>query len=147
MQFDGMSKLEKIVAAHPLPDLPYSKIKFSHFDGQRKPIYVVGDTKAGAKTALAKAFELFGGNCFHCGKKHKPSKLSQAVNRDHIRPTSKGGTDFLHNLVISCGPCNTNKKDKELSRCRKDATERYLKALDAHLINCLKNLALTPQPS
>lgn len=142
-----MSKLERIVAAHPLNELPYCKIKFSHFDGRRKPIYCVGDQSAGAKVALARAFEKFGGSCFLCGKKFKPTKLSQDITRDHIRPQSKGGSDYLHNLVIACGPCNKNKKDKELPRYRVDRTEKYLKALDAHIVKCLESLSANPPSS
>ena len=142
-----MSKLERIVAAHPLPEIPYCKITFSHFDGQQKPIYSVDGIKAGPKVVLAKAFEKYGGTCFHCGKKFKPAKLSQSITRDHIRPRSKGGTDFLHNLVIACGTCNRNKRDKELVRCRADVAEKYLKALDTHIIKCLEGLAVTRSPS
>lgn len=137
-----MSKIDRFLAAHPLAEVPYSEISFSHFDGKRKPIYHVKglDGNAGAKLALARAFERSGGTCFYCRKKMKAAELSQNVTRDHIRPKSKGGSDYLHNLVIACGGCNKNKGDKELSKCRRDATERYLKALDAHIIKCLENL-------
>lgn len=30
---------------------------------------------------------------------------------DHIKPLSKGGTDDIANLVLSCAPCNSAKAD------------------------------------
>ena|GEM_PF-2112532 len=139
-----MSELTKILAGHPIVELPYTMIHYSHQDGQNKPIYVVAGSaeKAGAKLTLARAFKTYGGKCFHCGKKFKPEGFSQKITRDHIRPKSKGGGDYLHNLVIACGPCNKSKADKELPRCRVDATEKYLKALDAHLVKCIQAIQL-----
>lgn len=34
------------------------------------------------------------------------------MNKDHLIPKSKGGENKLYNLVTSCEPCNTLKRDK-----------------------------------
>jgi 5-methylcytosine-specific restriction endonuclease McrA len=137
-----MSNITHIVTAHPLDELPYNKITFSHLDGKRTPIYKVENLEqhAGAKLTLSFAFQKYGGTCFYCRKSFKPAAISQDITRDHIQPRSKGGGDHLHNLVIACGGCNRNKKDKELARSHRDAADRYLKALDKHLIKCLQAL-------
>jgi hypothetical protein len=55
-----MSNLVDILVAHPIAELPYIKIQFSHLDGQKKPIYYVEGSaeKAGAKLTLARAFNI-----------------------------------------------------------------------------------------
>lgn len=34
---------------------------------------------------------------------------------DHVIPRSRGGTDDMDNLAVSCAPCNLSKGDKLLS--------------------------------
>ena len=46
--------------------------------------------------------------CCYC--KAKPVNL----HCDHVIPISKGGDSSLDNLVTSCGPCNSSKRDKFL---------------------------------
>lgn len=48
--------------------------------------------------------EKFGRKCVYCGAENRPLQV------EHIRPKSKGGSNCVSNLTISCGPCN-NKKD------------------------------------
>lgn len=45
--------------------------------------------------------------CFFCNKKLKFRQISI----DHYLPLSKGGTDDVFNLVLSCKKCNLEKKD------------------------------------
>lgn len=42
--------------------------------------------------------------CYWCGK-----KCASDFHIDHYVPLSRGGPHELHNLVISCGPCNIRK--------------------------------------
>lgn len=40
---------------------------------------------------------------------------------DHVLPKARGGTDRLSNMVISCGPCNSEKGDgdaADMGQCR-----------------------------
>lgn len=137
-----MSVLSKIVAEHPVRKTPYNAIKFLRVDGCGTPLYSVAkEAKAmGAASALARAVELLGGHCFHCGEWMPPQKLSHQCNRDHVRPKNDGGRDHLHNLVISCGGCNSGKAATQVVDFSRDSAVKYLKALDEHLARCLKQL-------
>ena len=53
--------------------------------------------------------------CVYCGvvTKLKPKLKDErfAATRDHLIPTSAGGSRGQHNLVLSCRPCNERKDD------------------------------------
>lgn len=137
-----MKPLQKAVAAHPLASKPYNAIKFSRVDSFGTPLYTVGRDKKerGAAEALRAALKEFGGHCFHCKAWMPPQPLSQQCTRDHLRPKRDGGGDYLHNLVFACGPCNRQKGGNDVISFRPEIGEEYLKALDAHLVRCLKKL-------
>lgn len=138
-----MSVLNRLVAAHPLQKKPYNAIKFVRVDGNGTPLYTVGKDKMefGGPEALRRAFQKFGAHCFHCGDWMPAQPLSQDCTRDHLRPKRDGGRDYLHNLVFACGSCNRLKGGDDLISFRTDVGAKYLKALDAHLVRCLKKLA------
>ena len=48
--------------------------------------------------------------CYYCGKEVKPFTVDKQI--EHKIPISKGGTNNIKNLVISCKACNSAKKDK-----------------------------------
>jgi len=138
-----MAALRKLVAAHPLDKKPYNAIRFVRVDGNGVPLYTVakGAKAVGAAEALRVAFEQFGGHCFHCKVWMPPQPLSHDCTRDHLRPKTDGGMDYLHNLVFACGPCNRSKGGKDVITFRAEVGSEYIKALDAHLVRCLKVLA------
>jgi len=45
-----------------------------------------------------------GGICRYCGAK--------ATTADHVVAKANGGTDAMSNLVASCRPCNSGKRDR-----------------------------------
>jgi len=47
--------------------------------------------------------EKWGRTCAYCGAENVPLEI------DHIRPRSKGGSDRISNLTLSCRPCNEKK--------------------------------------
>jgi len=143
-----MAKLEEIVAAHPLRTKPYHCIRFVRLGPHGSPLYrVTGDTRdLGAREALKAAFEIHGGHCFHCKEWHEPQKLCDKCSRDHVRPRSGGGGDYLHNLVITCWACNKRKGSRDLVEFRAARGSDYLKALDEHLARCIEELK-NPSPS
>lgn len=51
--------------------------------------------------------------CAYCGKTISEHKLT----RDHIVPTSRGGTNTWTNVVSACAPCNNDKDDRLLEEC------------------------------
>lgn len=138
-----MSSLQRIVASHPLSyKKPYNAIKFVRVDGWGTPLYRVGKGKKemGAAAALRLAAQTFGGHCFYCGDFMPPDKVPSVCTNDHVKPRSKGGHDFLHNLVFACIGCNLDKGAKDLVSHRPLECAEYLDALDAHLVRCLKEL-------
>jgi HNH endonuclease len=113
--------------SHPLDERPYRMVVFSGFDQNHTPVYwVAGTTKAvmNAKNALKEAIEIHEGNCFFCGKNAK-------LNVDHVIPTSRGGTDALSNLLVSCEPCNKKKAAKPIEKHDATAARRWFKAVAA----------------
>lgn len=137
-----MHSLHRIVAAHPLQKKPYNAIKYACVDHNGTPLYTVGKDvkKLGAAAALRSALEQFGGHCFHCKKWMQPQPMSHDCTRDHLRPRKDGGQNYLHNLVFACGDCNREKGSKDLISFRPDVGMAYMKALDEHLVRCLKRL-------
>jgi 5-methylcytosine-specific restriction endonuclease McrA len=49
----------------------------------------------------------FGGNCFYCLE-----LIEGTPHQEHMIPLSRGGTNYIENIVPSCGPCNRKKHDK-----------------------------------
>jgi hypothetical protein len=113
--------------SHPLDERPYRMIVFSGFDQNYTPVYwVVGTTNAvmNAKNALKEAIKQHEGNCFFCGKTAK-------LTVDHATPQSRGGTDALSNLLVSCEPCNKKKGAKPIEKHDPVAARRWFKAVVA----------------
>jgi len=46
------------------------------------------------------------GTCHYCGKKFARSELTM----DHVVPLARGGRSVKGNVVVSCRPCNHDKK-------------------------------------
>jgi 5-methylcytosine-specific restriction endonuclease McrA len=145
----GMTAVERILAAHPLRMKPYNSIRFARIGPHARPLYKVSKDprELGAREALKLAFELHGGHCFHCGRWYPPQPLSDFCSRDHVRPTSKGGGHHLHNLVITCAPCNKRKGARDLVEFHVERGSNYLKALDEHIVRCLAQMAAGASPS
>ena len=54
------------------------------------------------------------GECAYCGT---PISI-ESMHIDHIKPKKHGGSNDLHNLNGSCGPCNAVKGDRDLEDFR-----------------------------
>lgn len=129
------------IAIHPLPGLPYDKLLFVRLSANRTPYYQVFGSNAapcGAFKALGHAFQLYGGVCYYCQRKFKPHPLSRSrAHRDHVVPRSSGGSDRLHNLVIACKKCGSEKADKPLRAFQPKLADHYLCALETHIAKAL----------
>ena len=69
--------------------------------------------------------EKFGRKCFYCGKKDTP------LEKEHILPKSKGGTNRVSNLTISCRDCNIEKGNRHQNEIDGELGKRVQSALRA----------------
>ncbi|MDE0084231.1 MAG: RNA-guided endonuclease IscB, partial [Candidatus Poribacteria bacterium] len=69
--------------------------------------------------------EKFGRKCYYCGKKNVP------LEKEHILPKAKGGTDRVSNLTVSCRDCNIEKGNRHPNELTGHLGERTQKALRA----------------
>lgn len=78
--------------------------------------------------------EKWGRQCAYCGARNTPLEI------DHIVPRSRGGSNRVSNLAISCRPCNQDKASQTLEAFF--ATSASLKKrLDAHRLTADARLA------
>jgi 5-methylcytosine-specific restriction endonuclease McrA len=47
----------------------------------------------------------YGGRCAYCG-------ADGGWTRDHVIPVTRGGSDFIGNILPACMSCNASKQDK-----------------------------------
>ena len=69
--------------------------------------------------------EKFGRKCFYCGAKDRP------LEKEHIMPRAKGGTNQASNLTISCHKCNQEKGNRHPDEIEGDLGKRVQLALKA----------------
>ena len=69
--------------------------------------------------------EKFGRKCYYCGKKNVP------LEKEHILPKTKGGTDRASNLTIACKPCNIKKGSRHPDEIDGELGKRVQQALRA----------------
>ena len=69
--------------------------------------------------------EKFGRKCFYCGKKDTP------LEKEHILPKAKGGTNRVSNLTISCRECNIEKGNQHPNKIDGEFGKRVQAALRA----------------
>lgn len=76
--------------------------------------------------------------CIYCGIHASQAKMQI----EHVIPKSKGGTDSLNNLVLSCKACNQEKGDQNVKIYLKDKPS-VLRRVKAHLGISYKDAAHT----
>jgi len=50
--------------------------------------------------------------CVYCGRHRSELRGRQFLTRDHLIPTSRGGTNTWDNVVTACSRCNNRKGDR-----------------------------------
>jgi 5-methylcytosine-specific restriction endonuclease McrA len=75
--------------------------------------------------------EKWGRECAYCGIKNVPLEI------EHIHPKSKGGSNCITNLTLSCPQCNTAKGVQDIKDFLKDSTrlEKILKQAKKPLVD------------
>ena len=69
--------------------------------------------------------EKFGRKCYYCGAKNVP------LEKEHILPKSKGGTNRVSNLTVSCRECNIEKGNRHPDEIEGELGKRVQSALRA----------------
>ena len=69
--------------------------------------------------------EKFGRKCYYCGAKDVP------LEKEHILPKAKGGTNRVSNLTVSCKSCNQEKGNKHPDEIEGELGKRVQSALRA----------------
>ena len=69
--------------------------------------------------------EKFRRKCFYCGAKNVP------LEKEHILPKAKGGTNRIDNLTISCRECNIEKGNRHPNEIERELGKRVQSALGA----------------
>jgi len=85
--------------------------------------------------------EKWGRKCVYCGKDKVPLEV------EHIQPRSKGGSDRVGNLTLSCRPCNLKKSNRSIGDflSSRPALLRKIKSMmtkplrDAAAVNSIRN--------
>jgi len=84
--------------------------------------------------------EKFGRKCYYCGAKNVP------LEKEHIFPKAKGGTNRVSNLTVSCHKCNIEKGNRHPNEIQGDLGKRVQSALktakkplkDAQAVNTIR---------
>lgn len=86
--------------------------------------------QAKARRLRAKILAKQGRRCWYCGKaiESRHPNYHYAAHLEHQTPTSRGGSDERANLVVSCHPCNAEKRSKTVEEYRE-----YLWLKDANI--------------
>jgi 5-methylcytosine-specific restriction endonuclease McrA len=78
--------------------------------------------------------EKFGRRCVYCGATNQPFEI------DHVHPRSRGGSDRVSNLVLSCHDCNSRKGNQTATEFGHPQVEAQAKApmRDAAAVNATR---------
>lgn len=81
-------------------------------EGYLKALYsrMMNRLKGGITFEELKTLYYSTNKCYYCGKEVKPFTADKQI--EHKIPISKGGTNNIKNLVISCKACNSGKREK-----------------------------------
>lgn len=71
-----------------------------------------------------------GPGCNACGGTPETVRWFSLV-KDHVQPSSKGGSDAIENLQPLCNPCNSRKGNRTMDYRPEGWRERYVAALGA----------------
>ncbi len=113
------------------------------------PVYFVAGVDGGpwgAAKGLQASHKKHGGDCFYC----KKPVLAEQLTLDHIEPVCLGGKSSLHNLVVSCKPCNAKKGHQIIDAYNPSAGKEWLQALHRQIeqrLDAINPPSSTPPPS
>ena len=127
---------------HPVAGPPYNRLRYLGSDYNGVHIYQACDANGrylgdfGALNALKAAHRADpeASRCWYCEALDiKSTSPSLTFHCDHVVPTSEGGCDDLHNLVIACADHNSDKRDRSMTSFNEAAAAKWLRVLHDHL--------------
>lgn len=100
--YSWVSKLKKLI---PITHISYENVKFDTQLMQNAEISGIEYQQGTLKGYEIREYllEKFGRKCSYCGKQNTPLEV------EHIIPKSRGGSNRVDNLCISCHTCNQRK--------------------------------------
>ena len=134
--------VKRLIKFAPISDISMELVKFDTQLMENPEIsgkeYQQG-TLAGYETKQY-LLEKWGRDCVYCGKPNLPLQV------EHIHPRSKGGSDRISNLTLSCEKCNQKKGTKDIKDFLKKEPLKLKKIL-AQAKKPLADTAATPGAS
>jgi 5-methylcytosine-specific restriction endonuclease McrA len=119
---------------------PYRMVVFHSINQHKIPLYIVAGSEkgpAGAEPALKEAISKHGATCFYC----KKELTTQSATIDHVEAKATVKVIGIHNLVISCKPCNASKGHKPIESYSPNAGKEWLSALLKQVEDRLQRLS------
>ena len=77
---------------------------------------------------VAQLWESFGRRCAYC---MQPTPLDK-IQAEHVIALAKGGANNFGNILPSCGPCNSDKRDLGMDEWKNDRERRGLTPVKTH---------------
>jgi len=120
----------------PLTSIEVERVKFDLSLMQNPEIEGVAYQRGELAGWECRAYllEKFGRRCVYCGKQEVPFEI------DHVCPRSRGGTDRVSNLVLSCHDCNQAKGKQTASEFGHPEVEKQARIplKDASAVNATR---------
>ncbi|MEM7578507.1 MAG: RNA-guided endonuclease IscB [Cyanobacteria bacterium P01_A01_bin.80] len=135
--------VKRLIRYAPITELWIEKVKFDMQQMQNPEISGIEYQQGELQGYQVREYLLFkwGRECTYCGKKDVPLQI------EHIHPKSKGGSNRISNLCLSCERCNQKKGTKpveEFLKKKPDLLEKIKSKakkplLDASAVNATRN--------
>ena len=135
--------VKRLMRYAPITELWIEKVKFDMQQMQNPEIFGVEYQQGILAGYQVREYllEKWGRECTYCGKKDVPLQI------EHIYPKSKGGSNRVSNLCLSCEKCNQKKGNKPVEEFLKKKPDLLKKIkskakkplLDAAAVNATRN--------
>jgi 5-methylcytosine-specific restriction endonuclease McrA len=102
----------------------YCSIHCRYLAAQRRRRALIGGGGTHSGRDFLRLQRRFGGMCAYC-------TVRPGTERDHVIPLSRGGTDYIGNILPCCKPCNSTKNDRFIIEWRYGRPQHQTSALGA----------------
>lgn len=125
-------------------NIKYIKVEIAKFDTQKMQVATISGKEYQQGELFQKEVKeyilaKYHHRCVYCGKTNVPLEI------DHVIPRSRGGTNRISNLVLSCRECNQKKSNKSLEEFCPDKASSIKKQLKSPLKDASKMNIIMPK--